>query len=152
MNTLILLYLVLFVAPISNLIHELGHLIGAKLAKADEVKVYIGRGTSVCKFVYRTTEIDIGSVFFTSGFTVSRREELYKPIEIVYITFFGPFLNAAVALILYLLFLHMQNDYILVLILYNCWLFVMNCIPFKIKDQQSDGYIIMKELIGKGNK
>lgn len=150
MNTaLMMFYLVLFVAPTSNFFHELGHLLGARLAKADVITITIGRGKEVLKLEYQNIGIQIGILFFTSAVTSSSREKPYGSFEMIYISFLGPFFNAIIVFICYPLYQDLTNPYFLLFILYNGWLFMMNCIPYKIGKQESDGYVIMKEIFQK---
>ncbi|WP_010095982.1 site-2 protease family protein [Ornithinibacillus scapharcae] len=150
MNTILLmLYLIIIVAPISNFIHELGHAFGAKLAKADRVVLNIGRGSKMINFTFRKIEIRIRWLFFTSGNMFSERNREYRSFEIIYITLFGPLCNAIVVFILYLVYHILPNSYVLIFLLYNGWLFLMNCIPFKIGMQYSDGLIMIKEILRK---
>lgn len=146
MNTILILYLILIVAPISNLIHEFGHMLGAKIAKADHVQVYIGRGKSIIKLPFQKTEIHFGTFFFTSGLTISQRKDDYHSIEIIIITILGPLLNAIIVFISYLLYNNVPSIFILLFLLYNAWLFITNIIPFKLGKKESDGYIIVKEF------
>ncbi|WP_096270505.1 site-2 protease family protein [Paucisalibacillus globulus] len=147
MNTVLLIYLVFIVAPISNLIHELGHMLGAKLARADEITVYIGRGKRIFRLLFHQTEIRFGIAFFTSGLTQSNRKENYHSHEMIYIALLGPLLNALIVFIFYFLYIILPNAFILIFILYNAWLCIMNCIPFKIGKQKSDGYIIIEQML-----
>jgi Zn-dependent protease len=149
MNTDLLLYLVLFVAPISNLIHELGHMIGAMLVKADKITIILGRGKQVFKLYFEHVDIQLGWLFFTAGLTISNRSVPYKSSEMVCITLWGPLLNAIIVFISYLIYQSIPNTYTLVFMLYNGWLFIINCIPFKIGKQESDGYIIIREIVKK---
>ncbi|WP_042145772.1 site-2 protease family protein [Paucisalibacillus sp. EB02] len=151
MNTVLLIYLVFIVAPISNLIHELGHMLGAMLAKADEITLYVGRGRKLCGLLFRQTEIQFGMAFFTSGLTISTRKEDYRSHEMIYIAFFGPLLNGIMVFIFYFLYINLPNTFIFIFMLYNGWLCLMNCLPFKIGKQESDGYIIVRQMFSKKN-
>lgn len=150
MNTvLLLLYLIFIVAPISNFAHELGHAIGAKFAKAERIVLNIGRGKPILNFTIRKIEFQIRWLFFTSGNMFSKRKKEYQSFEIIYITFFGPLSNAIVVFIFYIVYQNLPSPYVLIFVFYNGWLFVMNCIPFKIGMQYSDGLIIIKEIFQK---
>ncbi|GGA60925.1 site-2 protease family protein [Ornithinibacillus halotolerans] len=150
MNTFILfVYLLFVVAPLSNLVHELGHLIGAKLAKADSITLLHGRGRTVQQFSFKNINIQFGWLFFTTGLTKSNREQAYHPNEKIYISFMGPFFNGIIVFIFYFLYQLLPNAYISLVVLYNSWLFIMNIIPFKIGKQRSDGYIIIREIFRK---
>lgn len=146
MNTILLLYLVIVVAPISNFIHELGHGIGARIAKADQINLIVGSGKRIIRFVITSFDIQIGLLFFTSGYTISNRDKQYSSFEVMYITFLGPLFNAMFVCIFFLLYQHISTNYILVFMLYNAWLFIVNILPFKINGRESDGYIIFREI------
>lgn len=152
MSVYLLLYLIVFVAPISNLIHEIGHTVGAKIAKASNILISIGRGKRIIKIVFPKLEVHVGLLFFTAGVTESTREKDYTSFEKLYITFLGPFFNAIIVVIFFGIYQFTSNEFILVFMLYNSWLFLMNCVPFKIKEQESDGFIMLKEFIAKRTK
>ncbi|MBC5637116.1 hypothetical protein H8S33_09885 [Ornithinibacillus sp. BX22] len=150
MNTaLLLIFLILVVAPLSNFVHEIGHLLGAKLAKADEITLVIGRGKKLFRLVFYNMELQIGRMFISSGYTGSKRIKPYSNVEVFYITLFGPLLNAIIVFICYLFYQSVPNTYLLIFMLYNCWLFVMNAIPYKVGKQESDGLIMVRALFQK---
>lgn len=147
MNTvLLLLYLIFIVAPISNFAHEFGHAIGAKLAKANKIVVNVGRGKTLLNITCQKIEFQVRWLFFTSGSMFSKRSREYRSFEIIYITLFGPLCNAIIVFIFYMIYQEIPNTFIIIFLLYNGWLFLTNCIPFKIGKQYSDGFIIMKEI------
>lgn len=148
-TALLVIYLILVVAPFSNFVHEIGHLLGAKLAKADEITLVIGRGKKLFRLAFFNMELLIGRLFFSSGYTVSKRAEPYSNVEVFYITLMGPLLNAIIVFICYLLYQSLPNTYLLIFMLYNGWLFVMNTIPYKVGKQESDGLIMVRAIFQK---
>lgn len=146
MNIYFLLYLLFIVAPIGTIIHESGHLIGAKIVKADHISLTIGLGKKVGTFTFKNIELNIHAYFFVGGYVRNKRETPYKLLEMLCIIGCGPIHNGVFAAILYFLNSVFLNQYIHILFLFNLWLALVNIIPFKIKDKQSDGYMIFKIL------
>jgi len=147
MDTIIvLLYLVLIVAPISTFLHELGHALGAKFVKADQITLLIGAGKPLKTITVRKIEFVIHNLFFIGGLTKSERKYPYKKIEMIWITALGPMMNAFIALLSYLLYLFYPNIFLYLLFMFNSWLALVNIIPFKIKGNQTDGYTILQLL------
>lgn len=143
---LIIVFLFL-IAPISNILHEIGHMIGAIIVKSDNMILTIGKGKKVLTVPLKKLVIHVHRVFFIGGHAASKRHNPYKPLEMILITFCGPLLNILIGLSAYLLFRAHMSDYVLLFILFNLWLGLTNLIPFKIKGKYSDGYLIFKTLI-----
>lgn len=152
MDIYLFLFLVFIVAPIGTLIHESGHLIGARTIQADQVTLSIGRGKQIGSFSLKRIRIDIHAIFFLGGLAQSERDPPYKPTEIIWITFCGLLSSSIFAIIFYLLYHTYSNYYIQLLFLFNGWLAVVNSIPFKMKGKQSDGYMICKLILRKVKK
>ena len=146
MNIYLLLFLLFIVAPIGTLIHEGGHLIGAKLMKADYLHVTIGYGKKLFTFKCKNIQIIICCFFFIGGHVKNERYVPYRTIEMISIIVFGPLLNGVFAVFFYMLYDLFPNEYLFLLFLFNGWLALINLIPFKVKDKQSDGYMILKLL------
>lgn len=143
MDIHVILWLVLFIAPISTILHEFGHVLGAKSMNADSITFSIGAGKTVYTFSYKQIHISVHTLFFLGGLAYSERNVPYKPIEVIWITLCGPVSNGIVAAVIYVLF-GFSNVYFQLFILFNIWLAVVNMIPFKLKDKHSDGYTIVK--------
>lgn len=146
MNIYLLLFLLFFVAPIGTIIHEGGHLLGAKLMKADHMLISIGCGRKLFTVKYSNIQIHIRRFFFIGGLAQNKRDVPYQTIEMIWIIGFGPFLNGVFASLFYLLYCLIPSEYIYLLFLFNLWLVLINVIPFKVKDKQSDGYMILNLL------
>ena len=144
---LFLLFLFFVVAPIGTIIHESGHVIGAKIVKADNINLSIGLGRKIGTLSFGNFQITVNMLFFLGGYVQSHREPSYRSLEIICITAFGSINNALFALLFYLLYGIYYNHYIYLLFLFNLWLAFVNIIPFKISGKESDGYAILKTLI-----
>src|SRR5690625_6135794 len=140
MNIYLLLFLLFIAAPIGTLIHEGGHLIGAKLMKADYLHLTIGYGKKLFTFICQNIQIIICRFFFIGGYVKNERYLPYRTIEMICIIVFGPLLNVVFAVFFYMLYNLFPNEYIFLLLLFNLWLALINLILFKVKDKQSDGY------------
>lgn len=149
MDVFFLLYLFFVLVPISTIIHETGHVIGAKLVKADHILLVLGKGDRDYTISMKRFQIIIRNVLIYSGLTQSERLKPYSRREIAFITFCGPFSN----IVLFLFFLYLysiyNSDYLLVSMLFNGWIGFVNAIPFKVKNKMSDGYIILQQLFKK---
>ncbi|MBP1949514.1 site-2 protease family protein [Virgibacillus litoralis] len=146
MNISLLLYLLFVVAPIGTVLHEAGHVLGAKSLKADHVRLTIGSGTIVNTFIIRKVQVRIRAIFFLGGSASSERKNMYKPSELIWIALCGPLTNGFIALLLYILYMIYPSSYLLLLLLFNLWIAIINLVPFRFKEKQSDGYAIVKVL------
>ncbi|MGP4107368.1 site-2 protease family protein [Virgibacillus sp. L01] len=149
MNISLLLYLLVVVAPIGTVLHEAGHIIGAKSLNADRMRLTIGSGTIVSTFFIRKIQVTIRAIFFLGGLASSERENMYKPYERIWIALCGPLTNGVIAFILYFLYKAYPSNYLLLLILFNLWIAIINLVPFRFKEKQSDGYTIVEVLTNK---
>ncbi len=147
-----LLYLVIIAAPVGTLIHETGHVIGARMFHADNVKLSIGTGRKISSFSFHKVRIMIRSIFFIGGMASSDRKTPYKTHEIVIIAMCGPLNNGVFACLLFFLYLVFPTSYLLLLLLFNLWVAIINLVPFQFKGKKSDGYTIYKALTRKSTQ
>lgn len=147
MDVYLLLFLFFIVAPIGTFIHETGHAFGAKMVKADQMLVTIGQGKRIATFNWSNICIHLHLLYFMGGSNASNCQIPYKVKDIIWITICGPLNNIVFALGFYLLYIIMPSPYMYILFLFNVWIAFINIIPFKIKQKQSDGYIIFKAII-----
>ncbi|WP_077358065.1 M50 family metallopeptidase [Virgibacillus halodenitrificans] len=147
MSIPLLFYLILIVAPISIAMHELGHALMAIVLKAHKVEVSIGAGKKLGGISRKGFQLSIYSLYFLGGVVEHEKKHPYKLREIIWISLSGPIMNAILAFIVYLLYDWIPNNYTSLFLLFNIWLAVVNLIPFKIKEKQTDGYTIFKEII-----
>lgn len=151
MDIYLLLFLILVVAPMGMFIHELGHVIGAKMVHSDHITLSIGLGKKIGTISLKTIDIHLHMLFFLGGYTRYERERTYQSIEFIWMSMLGPISSGLFAFICYLLHDVYPNDYIKILFLFNAWLMIVNIIPFKFRGKSSDGYTIVKLLTGKHN-
>ncbi|MFB4166374.1 site-2 protease family protein [Virgibacillus sp. JSM 102003] len=149
MSISLLLHLLFVVAPISTVLHEAGHIIGAKSLNADRMRLTIGSGTIVRTFFISKVQITIRAIFFLGGLASSERKNMYKPYELIWIALCGPLTNGFVAFLLYIIYTAYPSNYLLLLLLFNLWIGIINLVPFRFKEKQSDGYTIVKALTQK---
>lgn len=138
-----LVWLIFIIGPISNLIHECGHALIAKLLKADYIEIVLGSGNYFVDFKINSFRITIRNRFFIGGFLKTKRDFLFMNKELAFIAIGGPIaslLTTSLSLYGYILFM---NEFLLLSTIYNGWLTLINFIPFKIKNKKSDGYIFL---------
>lgn len=146
MDGYIVVYLILFVAPLSALIHESGHMIGSILTGSNHVHLSIGHGREIASFSTEKLHISIHLCFFLSGQAISKRNRPYKTWELVFISICGPLNNVIFVFLFYIIYNSMPSKYILLLLFFNGWLALTNIIPYKVNKKQSDGYIVMEAI------
>jgi len=142
-----LLPLILLIAPMSVIVHEIGHLLGAKIVKAEYFKLSIGKGKSILFYSKKSLDIIVRAFYFTGGEAKSKRKQPYKPFDILLITAGGPLMNLIFAFMLYVISKVYPTNLIGLFILFNLWLGIGNLIPFKVKGKTSDGYVIYRSVL-----
>nr|WP_210434343.1 site-2 protease family protein [Virgibacillus sp. SK37] len=147
----IIFTLVLIIAPLSTFFHEFGHAIAARTLKANEITLKMGKGKRLVAITLLDLNIEIHSLFFIGGHTISKRYPYYKKRELIYISLLGPLSNGIIALLLYFYLSYEVNLYIELSFWFNIWLFTMNIIPIHMNNKYTDGYIVYK-LISEGQK
>src|SRR5690625_1091956 len=101
----LVLFLIVFVAPISTFIHELGHVIGAKIVHAKEIEMYIGRGKNIFKVSFKNLSVYIHLLFFLGGYTTYMQQYPYVKRNRLIITCLGPLNNLVFGLIFLIMYL-----------------------------------------------
>lgn len=151
METLgIFLLLVFFIAPISLLFHEIGHVMGAKWANASSIQLTIGVGKKLWAGSISNLQITVRSLFMINSFTSTTRKNPYQRKEKIMITMMGPLFSGLLAIIIYgVYFIFIPSQMMYIFFLFNLWLVFINVLPFKIGQKQSDGYIIYTLLLKK---
>lgn len=145
---LLIIILIVIIAPFSLFIHEIGHVIGAKLMAATKILLTIGVGNILWSISFQNIDIYIRRVFIVNSFTSTVRDQPFTKKEKVFITFMGPLFSGVLAFISYgLYYSFSSNLYLYVLFLFNAWLVLINLLPFKIGQKQSDGYTILHIIL-----
>jgi len=147
MSIWFVLYLLFVVAPIGTFVHEGGHALGARIAKADTVVLSIGVGKEALSYSFKKVHLKVHMLFFMGGYVLSERATSYTTGEKCLISICGPLLNILCATGLFYMQVYIvDHPFVALLCLFNVWLAFINIIPFKIGNKQSDGYTILKVL------
>lgn len=142
MNILLVLYLIIIVAPIGTIVHEIGHVLGAKAVGAEKVTLTIGSGKKIGTLTFLNLVVSVHALFFIGGFVKGKRKKPYNNSQLILIAIGGPISNIIFGFLFYFFYLFTLNDYIKLLFLFNLWLAIVNIIPFKLGNKHSDGYTI----------
>lgn len=149
----LIIVLIIVIAPISLLFHEIGHVVGAKLMSATKILLTIGIGKQIFSLSIQNIDIRFRKFFVVNSFTSTIRNRPFTNKEKIFITFMGPLFSSLLALLAYgIYYSFLSNIYVLILFLFNLWLVLINLLPFKIGEKESDGYIIMQLIFQRFNK
>lgn len=135
----------IFLVPLSLIIHEFGHAIMASLRGSPRVDIGIGVGKQICQFRIYKFHLQISIAFFIGAFTSYENEEEFTLVDKALISIGGPSLSFLVyvgGLVEFWNYSIFFNYFIL----FNGWLAVMNTFPYKVKGKKSDGYIFFASL------
>lgn len=143
---ILLLYLVLIVAPISTILHEAGHLFGAKSVRAEKIELRIGIGKPLVKRKFSNVVFIVHQIYFIGGMTKSEREPPYNNKEKIWISMLGPTANTVFAFLASIYLYNYPNKWISLLFWFNVWMAAGNLIPFRWRGSQTDGLTILQLL------
>ncbi|WP_345239102.1 site-2 protease family protein [Pontibacillus salipaludis] len=138
-------WFVFIVAPFCLLLHELGHSLLARTAGAERVEVFLGSGPSLKIQVNPSYRIHIGLWYFLGAMVSYDKREGFYPGDRIAISLGGPLFSLGGAVISWGIYLYAPYPIISFMMVFNCWLFIINLIPFSIRGKQSDGYLVMKD-------
>jgi len=140
--------LLIFIAPVSLLFHEIGHAIAAKWMNATSIQLNIGAGKQIWTGSIKNIQVRIRKMFLFNFLTSTIRKQPFLKNEKIFISMMGPSFNAFIAIVAYLLYNVFTPLYsIYLFFLFNVWFVFINLVPFKIGQKQSDGYTICKLLL-----
>ncbi len=131
----------------SNFAHEIGHSVGAALIQSDRICITLGRGSQFSKWTRGRYTLIFYSTFFLGGSVSNSRERSFTSGEKILVSFCGPLMNALFATIGIMSLQWVAIPFIELFIWYNMWLAAINVIPFKIKNNQSDGYVMLSSFL-----
>ncbi|MBB6455296.1 Zn-dependent protease [Salirhabdus euzebyi] len=138
-------FLFLF-APISIILHEIGHAVSAWFLRADHINFSIGLGKRIYVKRSRKVQLIVHGLYFLGGQVSSERKVTFNPWEKVFISLGGPIVSGVVSVVLFFSgFVH--TKLIMLFFLFNVWLFIINLIPFRVGHRKSDGYVCLEEII-----
>ena len=144
---LTLCFLLFVMSTLGTLIHESGHVLGAMFVRADNIHLSIGLGKPLTTFSLKKLHITVHRLFFLGGSVKSERYPPFRKLELFCVTVLGSINNGFFALLFYFLNEVHYNNYIQFLCIFNLWLMIVNLLPFKLKEKQSDGYTLLKMII-----
>lgn len=144
-----ILFLIIIISPLCILIHELGHAVVANLYKAKQIVINLGIGKKFFSLTICNIQMNIHGLFFIGGQISHEKNTAYSNSEIILISLAGPVANLLFASISYGLYILFLKTIFFIAMYFNLWLFIVNLIPFKIKANKSDGWIILQSLLNK---
>jgi Zn-dependent protease len=144
MDIYLIIYLLFIAGPLSIILHEAGHTFAARTANADQMQLSIGIGKKIYGKYFGKLELTIHSLFFLGGFSASSRSTQFTSTEMIWITLMGPLTSALAAVAFYFIHLVFPSHYVLLFFLFNAWLAIVNLLPLKVGEKQSDGYKIIQ--------
>ncbi|SEA59613.1 hypothetical protein SAMN05421743_10652 [Thalassobacillus cyri] len=140
------LAVMIWVAPLGILIHELGHAIPAVLLGRGEAVLHIGTGSVVIRAKWGKFQLRVYRLFFLGGHTESCCNESFNRWQKGVVSLGGPCLNLFVFLLSYSF---LRIEWLHIFMLYNLYLAVFNLIPYSWKGKYSDGYRFFQILLNK---
>jgi len=136
---------IVIIVPISLFWHELGHLLGAKLMRATHITLTIGTGKPILKWTFNNMTFIINRLFIFHSLTETNSFHTLSKKDKFVITLMGPISSLLLSFITFCFDIFLFNNVILVYAsLFNLWLGIVNLLPFKINEKQSDGYTILQ--------
>ncbi|MRG86460.1 M50 family metallopeptidase [Salinibacillus xinjiangensis] len=141
MNLVVFLFVI---APISIVLHELGHAGSAYLLKADCIHFSIGIGKERKVIRVGRLFIHLHTLPFMGGHAASEKELDFSKMEKILISSAGPLVNGLVAVLILSLFPLGTSNILSLTFYFNLWLAIMNIIPFRVGQKKSDGYVCME--------
>lgn len=142
------LILVFIIAPVSLLFHEIGHVVGAATMRATSIRLTIGLGKAFWQTSFGNIQIVLRRFFLINSVTATVRDTPFTRREKILITFMGPSFSGLLTIITYVAYsTFVQSELLYLFYMFNLWIVIINLIPFKLGQKQSDGYTISTLLI-----
>jgi|SRR5699024_7009484 len=145
-----LLVMLIIITPISLFWHELGHALGARFVRASQITLTIGIGKPIFEHNYNNMTFVIRKIFLFHSLTETQCHESLSRKDKLVITFMGPINSLVLSILAYGLFvLTSPHPLFYIMSLFNIWVGLINLLPFKINERQSDGYTILQTIKNK---
>lgn len=143
------LFIVVMV-PFSLFWHELGHVLGAKLVRATHITITVGLGKPFFRRTFNNMTFVVRQFFYFHSLTETHRNQSLTRKEVMIITILGPVSSLVLSLLAYGFDkLIMPSMIVYLTFLFNLWIGIINLIPIKFNERQSDGYTILQMLLNK---
>ncbi|WP_079530176.1 site-2 protease family protein [Halobacillus hunanensis] len=141
-----LLSLLVIVSPLGLFIHEFGHVVFGLWFGADRSTLVTGSGRMILSKTFGKLTLQLNLLFFIGGYSFNEKQVAFNPWQQAGISLGGPLLNIIFAAGLFISDLIQYGQIIQLLFWFNLYLALVNMIPFRIKERESDGFRFLKGL------
>lgn len=142
----VILFLLFIGAPLSILIHELGHALASLYNNAAFITIDLGSGREMFAKKIGRIKVVIRLFYFLGGSTKNSRNISFSKREIFWISISGPFFSGCAAILLLIIVDIIPTAYVSILFWFNVWLAIGNLFPIRINERKTDGYTILEIL------
>ena len=142
---MLLIGFLLLAAPISNLLHEIGHILVARFFQVRGTQISLGIGPKLFGFKVGGTFLEINLVYFIGAFSTNDSSLEISDFKKAMIAVGGPVMNIVIAVVMMRIY-EIENMLVSLTIFYNIWLGIMNLLPYKFIGKASDGWVFLSSL------
>ena len=143
---LLFVILLIVIVPITNFIHEWGHILLARSLKVTGTMIELGVGPKICSFRLLGCQCQINAVYFLGAQSFNESDEVISNWNKGLIALGGPLGNLFIAILLSIS-ITIEDKAIWLFMLFNFWVGFVNLLPFKFFKKESDGLIFTKVLV-----
>ena len=137
--------LLIVIVPISNFIHEYGHVLMAQTLKVNGTIIEIGVGQRIISFRFFGCQCRINTVYFLGAQSYNESDIEVSNWNKALIALGGPLGNLVIACLLSV-FITNDNQTVRLFILFNFWVGFVNLVPFRFLKRESDGFVFTSML------
>ncbi|MDF0728079.1 site-2 protease family protein [Cytobacillus sp. S13-E01] len=142
---MLLIGFLLLAAPISNLLHEIGHILVARFFQVRGTQISLGIGPKLFGLKVGGTFLEINLVYFIGAFSKNDSSLEISDFKKAMIAVGGPVMNIVIAVVMMRIY-EIENMLVSLTIFYNIWLGIMNLLPYKFIGKASDGWVFLSSL------
>jgi Zn-dependent protease len=142
---LLFVILLVVIVPISNFIHEYGHILIARTLKVNGTIIEIGVGPTFSSFRLFGCQCRINTVYFLGAQSFNESDTEVSNWNKALIALGGPLGNLVIACLLSVIITN-DNQTVRLFMLFNFWVGFVNLLPFRFFKKESDGYIFTSML------
>ncbi|MDX5474859.1 MAG: site-2 protease family protein [Bacillaceae bacterium] len=132
--------------PIIHLVHELGHVLVARIFQVKKTRIVLGMGEPLVNLTLFGTKLEINRIYMFGGYSTNDESGNLPYFQQALISFGGPALNILLIFASIPLITRESVYFFTLFISFNIWIALSNLIPFKFGDKRSDGWIIATSL------
>ncbi|QFT90508.1 Peptidase family M50 [Bacillus sp. THAF10] len=144
LDTIVFFYIIV---PLVHLIHEVGHVVMAKLHHVKGAEISIGIGPKVIESTIFGTSIRIHIIPFIGGYSTNSVDGELSPKVIAWISAGGPIFNLISIMIVLPFWSEPAFSFPTLFILFSLWIGLGNLLPYKLAGKQSDGWQLTASII-----